>query len=103
MTFRGCVTRAPPPPLRAALLASFCGFAIGNTVGLGAFSGGAVRYRLYSAAGLSPGQITRVIFFIAIAYVIGLATITALGLVMRAEEVSRLLGAPSVPLRSAAA
>ena len=44
------------PPVTAALLASFCGFAIGNTVGLGAFSGGAVRYRLYSAAGLSPGQ-----------------------------------------------
>lgn len=81
----------------------FCGFAIGSTVGLGAFSGGAVRYRLYSAAGLSPGQIARVIFFIAIAYGIGLATITALGLALRAEEVSRLLGAPSVPLRSAAA
>ena len=76
------------PPLTAVLLASFCGFAIGNTVGLGAFSGGAVRYRLYSAAGLSPGQIARVIFFIAIAFGIGLATITALGLVLRAEEVS---------------
>jgi phosphatidylglycerol lysyltransferase len=91
------------PPLTAALLASFCGFAIGNTVGLGAFSGGAVRYRLYSAAGLSPGQIARVIFFIAIAFGIGLATITALGLVVRAEEVGGLLGAPSEPLRSAAA
>ena len=91
------------PPLTAALLASFCGFAIGNTVGLGAFSGGAVRYRLYSAAGLSPGQIARVIFFIAITFGIGLATITALGLVLRTEEVSRLLGAPPEPLRSAAA
>ena len=46
-------------PLRTILLASFSGFAIGNTVGLGAFSGGAVRYRLYTAAGLSPGQIAR--------------------------------------------
>ena len=91
------------PPVTAALLASFCGFAIGNMVGLGAFSGGAVRYRLYSAAGLSPGQIARVIFFIAIAFGIGLATITALGLVLRADEVSRLLGAPPEPLRSAAA
>ena len=91
------------PPLRAALLASFCGFAIGNTVGLGAFSGGAVRYRLYSAAGLSPGQIASVIFFIAIAFGIGLATIAALGLVLRAGEVSGLLGAPPEPLRSAAA
>jgi hypothetical protein len=32
-------------PLRTILLASFSGFAIGNAVGLGAFSGGAVRYR----------------------------------------------------------
>jgi hypothetical protein len=31
------------------------------------------------------------------------ARITALGLVLRAEEVSRLLGAPPEPLRSAAA
>jgi uncharacterized membrane protein YbhN (UPF0104 family) len=44
-----------------------------------------------------------VILFIAIAFGIGLATITALGLVLRAEEVSRLLGAPAVPLWSAAA
>ena len=75
------------PPFKVVLLASFCGFAIGNTVGLGAFSGGAVRYGLYSAAGLSPGQIARVIFFIAIAFGIGLATIAALGLVLRAGEV----------------
>ena len=33
-------------PLKSILLASFCGFAVGNCVGLGAFSGGAVRYRL---------------------------------------------------------
>ena len=75
------------PPFKVVLLASFCGFAIGNTVGLGAFSGGAVRYRFYSAAGLSPGQIASVIFFIAIAFGIGLATIAALGLVLRAGEV----------------
>ena len=90
-------------PWPAVLLASFCGFAIGNTVGLGAFSGGAVRYRLYSAVGLSPGQIARVIFFIATAFGIGLATIAALGLVLRADEVSGLLGGRPEPLRSAAA
>ena len=39
-------------PLKTILLASFCGFAVGNCIGLGAFSGGAVRYRLYTAAGL---------------------------------------------------
>ncbi len=82
-------------PWPAVLLASFCGFAIGNTVGLGAFSGGAVRYRLYSAVGLSPGQIARVIFFIATAFGIGLATIAALGLVLRADEVSGFARRPA--------
>jgi uncharacterized membrane protein YbhN (UPF0104 family) len=42
-------------PLKTILLASFCGFAIGNCIGLGAFSGGAVRYRLYTAAGTLTG------------------------------------------------
>ncbi len=62
-------------PLKTVLLTSFCGFAIGNSVGLGAFSGGAVRYSLYTAAGLSPGRIPRVIVFISIAFGVGLAAI----------------------------
>jgi phosphatidylglycerol lysyltransferase len=88
------------PPLKTILLASFCGFAIGNSVGLGAFSGGAVRYRLYTAAGLSPSQIARVVLFISISFGVGLATIAALGLVLHAGEVSRLLGASPEPLRA---
>src|ERR1700733_3389447 len=74
-------------PLRTILLASFSGFAIGNAVGLGAFSGGAVRYRLYTAAGLSPGQIARVVLFLSI----GLCTIAALSMILEASEVGRLL------------
>src|SRR5437588_4308462 len=103
MTFRGCVPAGARPPLTAVLLASFCGFAIGNSVGLGAFSGGAVRYRLYTAAGLSPGQIARVILFISVAFGVGLATVAALGLVLHAGEVGGLLGASPEPLRAMAA
>ncbi|HXW29248.1 MAG TPA: bifunctional lysylphosphatidylglycerol flippase/synthetase MprF, partial [Xanthobacteraceae bacterium] len=90
-------------PLRTILLASFCGFAIGNSVGLGAFSGGAVRFRLYAAAGLSPGEIARVILFISVAIGIGLAAITGLGLALYAVEVSPLLGASPELLRALAA
>jgi phosphatidylglycerol lysyltransferase len=90
-------------PLKTVMLASFCGFAIGNSVGLGAFSGGAVRYRLYTAAGLSPGQIARVILFISFAFGVGLASIAALGLVLHARQVSGLLGASPEPLRAIAA
>ena len=90
-------------PLRTILLASFSGFAIGNAVGLGAFSGGAVRYRLYTAAGLSPGQIARVVLFLSIAFGVGLGTIAALSMILQASEVSRLLGVSPQPLRAIAA
>jgi uncharacterized membrane protein YbhN (UPF0104 family) len=90
-------------PLKTILVASFCGFAVGNCVGLGAFSGGAVRYRLYTAAGLSPGQIARAILFISIAFGVGLGVIAALGLLLDAREVSGLLGASLAPLRAGAA
>lgn len=90
-------------PLPTVLLGSFCGFAIGNTIGFGAFSGGAVRYRLYAAAGLSPGQIAKVILFIAGGFGVGLATIAAIGLGFRAGEVGTLLGTAPEPLRWAAA
>src|ERR1700722_4141239 len=90
-------------PLRTILLASFSGFAIGNAVGLGAFSGGAVRYRLYTAAGLSPGQIARVVLFLSIAFGVGLCTIAALSMILEASEVGRLLGVSPQPLRAIAA
>jgi glycosyltransferase 2 family protein len=38
-------------PYRIAALASFTSFAIGHNVGATAFTGGAVRYRIYSAWG----------------------------------------------------
>src|SRR5215831_5480945 len=58
---------------------------------------------VYSAAGLSPGQIARDIFFIATAFGNGLSTIATFELISRADEVSGLLGSRPEPLRSAAA
>ncbi len=89
-------TRVPLPTI---FLASCCGYAIGNAVGLGAFSGGAVRYRVYSAAGLSPAQIARVVGFISLAFGVGVSTITLLGIDLRAQEIGRLTGAPPVILQ----
>ena len=42
------------PPVSAILLAGFCGSALGNAVGVGTLTGGAVRYRIYGAAGVGP-------------------------------------------------
>ena len=47
-------------PIRTLALASFCGYAIGNTVGFSLLTGGSVRFRIYSAAGVRTDDIGRV-------------------------------------------
>jgi phosphatidylglycerol lysyltransferase len=87
------------PPVTSTLLASFCGYAMGNFIGLGALSGGAVRYRIYSAVGVSPGKIARITIYIATAFGIGAAETIGLGLAFRAHEIARLYGIPYESLR----
>jgi len=87
------------PPVTSTLLASFCGYALGNFIGLGALSGGAVRYRIYRAVGVSPGKIARITIYIATAFGIGAAETIGLGLALRAHEVAQLYGIPYESLR----
>ncbi len=49
-------------PYRIAALGSFTSYAIGHNVGASVFSGGAVRYRIYSAWGLSVIEVTKICF-----------------------------------------
>lgn len=58
-------------PLRTVALGGFLGYAFGNTIGLSAISGGAVRYRIYSALGLDAFDVAAISSFAAIAYGIG--------------------------------
>lgn len=62
-------------PYPKILLASFLGYAISNNVGHPLFSGGAIRYRLYSSWGLSTASIARVILFCSASYVVGAITL----------------------------
>lgn len=84
------------------LLTSFVAYALGNTIGLGPLTGGAVRMRLYAAAGLAPPQIARVIAFNAAAFTLGMTGFGALALLWGADEVATLLGAPAALLRGLA-
>src|SRR3546814_17371240 len=56
---------------RVVMLTSFVAYALGNTVGLGVLTGGAVRMRMYHAAGVEPPQVGRAIAFNALAFGIG--------------------------------
>ncbi|HEY4069593.1 MAG TPA: bifunctional lysylphosphatidylglycerol flippase/synthetase MprF [Burkholderiaceae bacterium] len=84
------------------LLTSFVAYSLSNTIGLGPLSGGAVRMRLYSAAGLEPPQIARVIAFNTVSFGLGMLAFGALGLLWGAPDVARLLHAPAGLLRTLA-
>jgi phosphatidylglycerol lysyltransferase len=73
--------RAPYP--RIALI-SFMAYAIGHNVGLNTFSGGAVRFRAYSALGLSAKQIATIIAFGTLTFFLGAGFLLGLSLLSNA-------------------
>jgi phosphatidylglycerol lysyltransferase len=64
---------------RLALI-SFMGYAIGHNVGLNTLSGGAIRYRAYSALGLSAKQIAKVVALGTLTFSLGAAALLGLSL-----------------------
>jgi phosphatidylglycerol lysyltransferase len=58
-------------------LASFIGYAFSNSVGLSMLAGSSVRYRLYSAWGLSGLEITKVVAFYTLTLWLGLFTVAS--------------------------
>jgi phosphatidylglycerol lysyltransferase len=81
------------------LLTSFIAYALGNTVGLGVLTGGAVRMRLYTAAGIDAGRVAQAAAFNAGAFAIGMTAFGAAGLLWGAPDVAELVRIPSWLLR----
>ncbi len=75
-------------PYRVIALGSFCGYAIGNTAGFMIVTGGSVRYRVYSAAGLTPGQVAMVTVFTMLTFGLGITLIGGTGLMIQPELVA---------------
>jgi phosphatidylglycerol lysyltransferase len=94
-----CATPVPLRRLPRRCWLPFCGYALGNFIGFGALSGGAVRYRIYSAVGVSPPKIARITIYIATAFGIGAAATIGLGLAFRAHEIAQLYAIPYESLR----
>ncbi len=66
-------------PYRIAALGSFTSYAVGHNVGASVFSGGAVRYRIYSAWGLSIVEVTKICFVAGLTFWLGNAAMLGLG------------------------
>lgn len=78
-------------PFRTIAAASFAANAVGHSVGLTALSGGSIRYRLYSAAGLGVGQIAQVIAFCSLTFVLGTAWLLGGSLLFAAKRAAPVL------------
>ncbi len=68
---------------RIALI-SFMGYAIGHNVGLNTLSGGAIRYRAYTALGLGAKQIATIIAFGSVTFLLGAGLLLGLSLLTQA-------------------
>jgi len=71
------------PYARVALI-SFMGYAIGHNVGFNSISGGAVRYRAYTALGLSAKQIATIIAFGTLTFFLGASVLLGVSLLTNA-------------------
>ena len=77
---------------------AFCAMAVGHNVGVSALSGGAVRYRAYTALGLPAARIPAIMVCYPIAYALGASTLLGLTLVLAPDTApgAERLGEPAL-------
>jgi glycosyltransferase 2 family protein len=67
-------------PYWAAALAAFTSYSVGHNVGASVFTGGAVRYRIYSVWGLTAVEVAKICFVAGLTFWLGNATVLGLGI-----------------------
>jgi glycosyltransferase 2 family protein len=77
-------------PYRVAALAGFTSYAVGHNVGASVFSGGAVRYRIYSSWGLNVIEVTKICFIAGLTFWLGNVTVLGLG-ILHAPQAARAI------------
>src|SRR5829696_8266756 len=77
-------------PYRVAALAGFTSYSVGHNVGASVFTGGAVRYRVYSAWGLDAIAVAKVCFIAGLTFWLGNATVLGLGISFAPQAASSM-------------
>ena len=67
-------------PYRVAALAGFTSYSIGHNIGATVFTGGAVRYRIYSHYGLDAVEVAKICFVAGLTFWLGNVTVLGLGI-----------------------
>ena len=77
-------------PYRINALAAFTSYSIGHNVGASVFTGGAVRYRIYSAWGLNAIDVTKICFLAGLTFWLGNAAVLGLGICYHPEAAANI-------------
>jgi uncharacterized membrane protein YbhN (UPF0104 family) len=77
-------------PYRLTALASFASYAVSFTLGFPLVTGGAVRYWLYSPAGLTAGKIASLTVVAGITFWLGMGLIVGVGFMSSADAVAEI-------------
>jgi uncharacterized membrane protein YbhN (UPF0104 family) len=77
-------------PYRVAAMAAFTSFSIGHNLGATVFTGGAIRFRIYSAWGLTLIDVAKIAFVTGLTFWLGNAFVLGLGMVIAPEAASAI-------------
>jgi uncharacterized membrane protein YbhN (UPF0104 family) len=77
-------------PYRVAALAGFTSYAVGHNVGASVFTGGAVRYRIYSAWGLDAVEVAKICFIAGLTFWLGNVTVLGFGFAYHPQAASHI-------------
>jgi len=89
-------------PYRIAALASFCSYVIGHNIGATVFTGGAIRFRIYSDWGLNAIDVAKICFISGLTFWLGNTFVLGFGMIwhpfaassidLLPESINRLIG-----------
>ena len=81
--------------------ASFVSQAISHNTGFGALTGGAIRFRIYSAAGLSAGEVAMVVGFCGLTFWLGSALLIGFAFLYHPQRTADVFSIPPVGMQGA--
>ena len=82
-------------PYRIAALSSFTSYSIGHNIGATVFTGGAIRFRIYSDYGLNAIDVAKICFLSGLTFWLGNIFVLSIGMVIHPDAASYMDQLPS--------
>ncbi len=88
-----------PLPVHRLAFGSIISYGLSHTLGLAPVTGGSVRYRFWSAWGLSTTEVAQAVSFVGATFAIGMIFLGGVVFLLEPADTMKLLGLPYVLIR----